>query len=108
MSVHKHNPQTFIDATMKSPSQTQSTSNDTSIYPLTVSNSIREALSGNTLESPVFPPITVMTETTPQSETVERRRRLRMILDSAIAIVDGGDDLDPMESSTTKQQQLLQ
>jgi hypothetical protein len=95
---------------MKSPSQTQSTtSTGTSIYPITLSNSIHEALSGNTLESSVFPPITIMTSTSPESETVhQRRRRLRMILDSAMAIIDGGEDFDPVESSTTKRQQLLQ
>jgi hypothetical protein len=91
----------FIDhpTTMKSPSQTQSI--NTSTHPITLSNSFLQALPSSNVESLVFP--TTMTNTTPpESEAVQQRIRLHMILDSAIAVIDD-EDLCPTESSTTHQ-----
>jgi hypothetical protein len=70
---------------MKSPSQTQSTS----IHPETLSNSsMLLALAGNA-DPPVLPG--TMTNTSPESEAVRKRRTLRMIVDSAIALLDFED-----------------
>jgi hypothetical protein len=84
---------------MKSPSQTQSTSNTN---PATLSNSMLQALYSNA-EFPVLPTST-MTNTSPESAAV-KRKRLSRILDSAIAIIDG-DDLNPIKASTTHQRTL--
>jgi hypothetical protein len=75
----------------------------------TLSNSILlRALSGSNVESPVSP--ITMTNTSPESEAVQRRRRLRVIVASAIAVLDGHefDPIDPMESFPTTHQQLPQ
>lgn len=82
---------------MKSPSQTQSTS----IRPITLSYSMLQALASNA-DSPVLP--RTMTNTSPESET-SKRRKLHMILDAAIALLDV-DDFKPTtkaSASTTHQ-----
>jgi hypothetical protein len=86
---------------MKSSSQTQSTST----HPTNLTSSILQALSGidEDENSPVLP--IIMTNTSPESDALQQRRRLRRILDSAIALIDS-DDFDPIESSTTPMQPL--
>jgi hypothetical protein len=69
---------------MKSPSQTQRTS----IHPTTLSSSVLQALASNA-EAPVLPG--TMTNTSSESEAVQKRRLLRMIVDSAIALLDFED-----------------
>jgi hypothetical protein len=82
---------------MKSSPQTQSTST----HPTNLTNSILQALSSSDEDedSPVIPTIT-LTNTSPESEALQKRRRLRRILDSAIALIDS-DDVDFIESFTT-------
>jgi hypothetical protein len=87
---------------MKSPSQTQSTSNTN---PATLSNSMLKAFYSNA-EFPAILPTSTMTNTSPESAAVQRKR-LSRILDSAIAIIDG-DDLNPIKTSTTHQRPLQQ
>jgi hypothetical protein len=90
---------------MKASSQTQ----NTNTHPINLTNSILQALSGSDEDededededSSVLP--IIMPNTSPhQSEALQRRKRLRRILDSAIALIDE-DDFDPIESSTTYQ-----
>jgi hypothetical protein len=69
--------------------------------PPTLSNSTLQALlSGNLVDTLVLP--VTMTQTSPESAEV-RRERLRMIIDSAIAMIDSGD-FDPIKSSTANPQ----
>lgn len=88
----------LLSTTMKSPSQTQNTNN---IHPITLSNSLLQSLSSNA-ESPVLP--RTMTNTSPESEALQRRLRLRMILESAISLLDFDDfnthDFSPTVSTT--------
>jgi hypothetical protein len=58
------------------------------------------ALSDSSVESPVSP--IAMTNTPPESETDQQRRRLLVIVTSAIAVIDG----HPIESNTTHQRPL--
>jgi hypothetical protein len=97
-SNHSERPTVSITTTtMKSPAQTQST---TATNPLTLRNSILPESFSSHVECPV-PPIT-RTNNYSESEAVQQRRSLRMILNSAIALLDGADDVDPsMDSSTT-------
>jgi hypothetical protein len=90
---------------MKSPSQSQSPTTT----PTTLINSINlQALSNSDGgdDSPMLP-INMTNDTSSESKAVQRRRRLRMILTSAIALLDG-DDFVPMESSTAMYQQQRQ
>jgi hypothetical protein len=81
---------------MKSPSQTRTTTTN----PLTLTSSILPELLSINAESPVLD--IARTNPSSQSEAVEQRKRLRMILESAIAVLDGADDFDAsMDSSTT-------
>jgi hypothetical protein len=78
--------------TMKSPSQTQSTST----HPTNLTSSILQALPTSNVDSSAFP-------ITPKNTSVQERRRLRArILESAIALIDS-DDFDSIESFTTHQ-----
>jgi hypothetical protein len=82
---------TATTTTMKSPSDAQNTRTNPSA--LSSSNSILQALSGgNVVETPVLP--------IPVSAEV-RRERLRMILASAIAVIESGN-FDPIDSSKTQ------
>jgi hypothetical protein len=81
----------------KSPPETQSPSSN----PTTLTSSILQALSRSNVDSPVSP-ITMTNTTSPESDAVQKRKRLRMILTSAIALADS-DDFDPTELSTTHQ-----
>jgi hypothetical protein len=87
--------------TMKSPSQTQNTSTN----PTTLTSSSLQALAGSNGGDPPDFPINMTNTASPESEAVHRRRRLRMILNSAIALLDD-DDFDPIESPTTHQRLL--
>jgi hypothetical protein len=83
----------------KSPSQAQSTA-------ATLSNSMLQSVSNN-MDSPAFP--TLMTNTSPESQAKKNRQRLRMILDSAIALIDDKDDdegFNPIELCTMIQRPL--
>jgi hypothetical protein len=86
---------------MKSPSDAQNTSTNPS--PLT--NSILQAFSSSNVVDTSALPIT-MTQTSPESAEV-RRRRLHMILDAAIALIDS-DEFDPIDSSMAHPQSPLQ
>jgi hypothetical protein len=94
---------------MKPASQKQGNS----ILPITLRNSMLQAPS-NIAESPVLPG--PMTNTSPEAEAeaVQRRRRLRMILTSVIAVIDGedvnpaiavidGEDVNPTKPSSSHQ-----
>jgi hypothetical protein len=81
---------------MKSQLQTQSTS----FHPATSSNSLLEAFSRDAV-SPVLP--SAKTNTATESEAFQQRKTfLRMILATAIAVLDN-DDFDPIDASTTHQ-----
>lgn len=88
---------------MESTSQTQGIS----IQPITLSNSLRQTLLSNS-ESPVLP--RMMTNTSSETDALQRRRRLRLILESAIAILDFDDfdDFNPTINASTTHQQPLQ
>lgn len=89
---------------MKSPSQTQSS--NTGIHPITLSNSILQSVISSDVESPVFP--IAMMDTSPESEAVQRRKRVRSILDFAVELIDDGSDFDPIMKASTKRQRPLQ
>jgi hypothetical protein len=94
---------------MKSPPQAQ----NTNTHPTTLSNSMLQALFSSNAESPFLP--STMTNTSPESQAVQQRRSLLMILDLSIALMDedddlilhsaialiDGDDLNPTKASTT-------
>jgi hypothetical protein len=84
---------------MKSPSDAQNTSTN----PTNLNNSILQALSSSNVVDTSVLPITM----TPHESAAVRRRRLRMILDSAIALIDS-DDFDPIDSSMAHPQPLQQ
>jgi hypothetical protein len=89
---------------MKSPSDTQNTSESTFTNLTTSSNSILQAaLSSSKVvdTSLVLPPNTKTNTSSPESEAV-RRERLRVILDFAIAVIDS-DDPDLIEPCTALQ-----
>jgi hypothetical protein len=88
--------------TMKSPSQTQ----NASIRPITLSNSMLQAALSRKALAPVLPTSTMATtSTSPESEALQRRRSLLMIIDSAFAILEG-DAFKPSRASTTHQRPL--
>jgi hypothetical protein len=76
--------------TMKSPSQAQSTG----IYTASFSNSIPQSVSINADSQAAFPTTTTNTSS-PESQAV-KRQRLRMIIESAITLIDD-DDFNPDE-----------
>jgi hypothetical protein len=78
---------------MKSPSPAQGTA----IYPTTLSNSIHQHVSNST-GSQAFPTTTTYMNTSYESDA-GKRQSLRMILDSAIALIDNDfdDDFNPIE-----------
>jgi hypothetical protein len=91
--------QAFSTTIMNSTSQTEGTS----IQPITLSNSLRLMLLSNSESSVVLPRMMTNTSSS-ESNPVERRRRLRLILESAIAILDFDDFNPTLNVSTTHQQ----
>jgi hypothetical protein len=75
---------------MKSSPQAQSTG----IYTASFSNSIPQSVSINADSQAAFP-TTTTTNTSPESQAV-KRQRLRMIIESAITLIDD-DDFNPDE-----------
>jgi hypothetical protein len=87
---------------MKSPSNTQNTSDNNLTNP---SNSIRLAAlsNSNVVDTPSVLPTSTRTNNTssPAESEAVRRERLRVFLEFAIAVIDSFDDFDPIDSSTT-------
>jgi hypothetical protein len=84
---------------MKTPSQTQSTTTSPTFLANSILGTLSSSNGGN--DSLVFP--ITMTNASSESEALQKRRKLRMILTSAIALLDG-DDFDPIELPTMHQQ----